>query len=63
MIKNDKVQAFSELYSLLIFYSENRDQPVEDGFDFFKEVKTLCEKLEMDYEEFKKEFSLIEGGF
>ncbi|MFB4167366.1 hypothetical protein [Virgibacillus sp. JSM 102003] len=53
-----KVEAFSELHNLLIYYSEYRDQPVEEGFDFFKEVKTYCEILEIDFEEFKKEFEL-----
>ena len=63
MDKMIKVKAFSELYGLLIFYSENRDQPVEEGFNFFKEVEVLCKKLDLDYEEFKKEFNLVEGGF
>lgn len=57
MKKLDKVKAFKELHGLLIYYSENRDQPVEQGFDFFKEVKTLCEQLDLDYETFKKEFN------
>ncbi|MGP4105970.1 hypothetical protein [Virgibacillus sp. L01] len=53
-----KVEAFSELHSLLIYYSEYRDQPVEEGFDFFKEVEVYCKVLEIDFEEFKEEFEL-----
>lgn len=53
----DKVKAFKELHGLLLFYSENRDQPVEQGFDFFKEVEQLCEQLDLDFEAFKKEFN------
>lgn len=56
MNKQDKVKAFKELHGLLIFYSENRDQPVEAGFDFFKEVETLCQQLDLDFETFKNEF-------
>lgn len=63
MAEMTKVKAFSGLYDLMVFYSENRDQPVGKDFDFFKDVKNLCEKLELDYEEFKKEFNLNEGGF
>ncbi|MCP3742779.1 hypothetical protein [Rossellomorea sp. BNER] len=63
MKKNIKLKAFAELHSLLIFYSENRDQPVEEGFDFFKEVKYSCEKLDLDYEDFKKEFNITKGSF
>lgn len=56
MNDTDKVKAFKELHGLLNYYAENRDQPVEQGFDFFKEVQTLCEKLDLDYETFKSEF-------
>lgn len=58
MKKNSKLEAFSKLYSLLGFYSEYRDRPVEKDFDFFKEVKYCCEILDLDYEELKKEFQL-----
>lgn len=57
MNKIDKVKAFKELHGLLIFYSENRDQPVESGFDFFKEIETLCDQLDLDFETFKEEFN------
>ncbi|MHA6258958.1 hypothetical protein ACXYMX_03480 [Sporosarcina sp. CAU 1771] len=59
----DKVKAFSELYDLMVFYSENRDQPVAKGFDFFKNVELQCDLLGLDFEEFKKEFNLNKGGF
>ncbi|MGM8366233.1 hypothetical protein ACLIBG_12255 [Virgibacillus sp. W0181] len=58
MNKQERVKAFAELYELLTFYYENRDQPVERGFDFFGEVETLCQKLDLDFEELKKEFNL-----
>ncbi|TCP20701.1 hypothetical protein EV207_1504 [Scopulibacillus darangshiensis] len=58
-----RVKAFSKLYDLLVYYSENRDLPIEDGFDFFLEVKNLCGILDLNYEAFKKEFHLTEGGF
>lgn len=57
MDKIEKVKAFKELHGLLQFYAENRDQPVEQGFDFFKEVEILCEKLDLDFETFKNEFN------
>lgn len=54
--KREKVAAFKELHGLLIYYAENRDQPVEQGFDFFQEVETLCEKLDLDFQTFKRVF-------
>jgi len=58
MDQKERVKAFSELFELLTYYYENRDQPVDSDFDFFKEIKILCEKLEMDYDLFKEEFHL-----
>lgn len=58
MNKKERVKSFAKLYGLLSFYYENRDQPVEENFDFFKEVEVLCEKLDLDFEEFKQEFNL-----
>lgn len=58
MNKREKVKVFAKLYGLLSFYYENRDQPVEQDFDFFKEVEGLCNKLELDFETFKQEFNL-----
>lgn len=57
MDTKEKVKAFKELHGLLLYYAENRDLPVEHGFNFFQEVKTLCEKLDLDYETFKEEFN------
>lgn len=57
MDKKEKVKAFKELHGLLLYYAEYRDQPVEQGFNFLKEVETLCEKLDLDYETFKDEFN------
>ncbi len=58
MDKSEKVKVISKLYNLLNFYSENRDQPVEGNFNFFDEVKSLCDLLDIDFEEFKIEFGL-----
>jgi len=56
MNKVDKVHAFKELHSLLIFYSENRDQPVDEDFDFFGSVEKLCKELDLDFDTFKEVF-------
>ncbi|WP_077623329.1 hypothetical protein [Sediminibacillus massiliensis] len=53
-----RVQAFQELFNLVVYYSENRDQPVDPDFDFFENVKYYCEQLDLDYEEFKSTFEL-----
>lgn len=54
----DKTKAFINLYQLLIFYSENRDRPVSEGFNFFEELKKYCDELEIDSKEIEKEFKL-----
>ncbi|WP_026699734.1 hypothetical protein [Salibacterium aidingense] len=53
-----KVQAFKELYELLLYYSENRDKPVSEDFDFFGNVQKYCNIIGIDYEEFLEEFHL-----
>ncbi|MEK5382373.1 hypothetical protein [Niallia sp. FSL W8-0635] len=59
MNKQDKLDSFVKLYHLINFYYENRDQPVVDKeFDFFEEVKTNCDTLEIDYESFIQELRL-----
>lgn len=63
MEKSNKVKIFSELYNLLIYYSENRDQPVVEGFDFFEKMEYLCKELDLNYTEFKKAFNITEGSF
>ncbi|WP_226037835.1 hypothetical protein [Aquibacillus saliphilus] len=54
----NKVKAFKELFELVIFYSENRDLPVDPDFNFFKEVEFYCNQLDLNYEEFKETFEL-----
>lgn len=36
MDKIQNVHYFKDLYKLLIFYYENREQPVQEGFDFLR---------------------------
>lgn len=55
MENKSKLAAFLKLHNLIIYYSEYRDRPAEDGYDFFKEVKTCCEVLEMNYEDLLRE--------
>ena len=56
--KVEKAKACKELYGLIDFYLENRDQPVQQDFDFHQEVKKLCHELDLDYDTIKKEFNL-----
>lgn len=58
MTNEERVSAFSELYDLLTFYYENRDQPVDGDFNFHEKVENLCTKLDMDFDIFKKQFKL-----
>lgn len=58
MDKLQNVKDFKKLYHLLNFYYENREQPVEEGFNFLEEVKTLCDNLELDYDSFIEEMHL-----
>lgn len=58
MNKIQNVHYFKDLYKLLIFYYENREQPVQEGFDFFAEVKLLCNHLNLDYQTFIEEMQL-----
>ena len=52
MNKKVKLDSFIKLYHLINFYYENRDRPADKEFDFFEEVKTNCEILEIDYDLF-----------
>lgn len=54
--KVEKVKVFAELYELVNYYYENRDQPVGENFDFFQKVEDCCNLLEIDYNEFLSEF-------
>lgn len=53
-----RVETFHELFELILYYYEYRDRPVEDGFDFFGEVKKCCHKLDLDYDELVQKFEL-----
>lgn len=53
-----KEKALVELYELIDFYYENRDLPVEPGFNFFEQVEEKCNALDVDYETVIKEFHL-----
>jgi hypothetical protein len=55
---NEKMKAFVELYILINFYYENRDRPINDDFEFYKELEKYCTILELDSIEFIKEFKL-----
>ena len=56
-----KVKAFYELYQLINFYYENRDQP-NSNIDFFKEVDNYCNILDLDAAEFKEKFNLKQNS-
>jgi hypothetical protein len=55
---NEKMKAFVELYKLINFYYENRDRPINDDFEFYKELEKYCTILGFDSIEFIKEFKL-----
>jgi hypothetical protein len=55
----EKVKVFSELYELVNYYYENRDRPVDQNFNFFGKVEKCCGELDLDVNEFKKEFKLL----
>jgi len=59
--KQEKVKKLAELFDLVQFYYEYRDQPqpVNGDGDFFFKVENCCAALEIDFEEFKKEFKLL----
>ena len=63
MDKVEKVKVISELYELINYYRENRDQPVNGDFNFFEKVENCCNLLDLDFEEFKKEFKLTSDLF
>ena len=54
----DKVKVFSELYELVNYFYEYRDQPVKEDFNFFEKAEKCCELLDLDFNEFKKEFKI-----
>lgn len=62
MNQSRKIKAFQELFNLLLFYSENRDRPKSEDFNFFKEIEFYCKELDLDVEEFKATFGLHAAG-
>lgn len=58
MAKTENVRAFRELYELILFYSEQRDQPAPEGFDFFAELRRCCAELNIDADDLIEEFDL-----
>lgn len=58
MNKVEKVKRISELFELVQYYYEYRDQPTEESFNFAARVMDCCNALDLDYEEFTKEFKL-----
>jgi len=55
--KVEKVKCLGELFELIQYYYEYRDQPVKGpAEDFASRVEACCNALEIDLEEFKKEF-------
>lgn len=42
MENESKVKAFSKLSSLLNYYSEYRDRPAKEGFDFFRNSNPIA---------------------
>ncbi|MEQ6390638.1 hypothetical protein RZN22_15175 [Bacillaceae bacterium S4-13-58] len=54
----NRVDTFHELFELILYFYEYRDRPVEDGYDFFGEVKKCCEKLDLDFNEVVEKFEL-----
>ncbi|MCM3439836.1 hypothetical protein AB3Z07_22600 [Metabacillus halosaccharovorans] len=58
MEKNKNLEAFIHLYELIIYYSENRDMPVNQDFDFFSEIEKYCKVLNINHKELEKEFGL-----
>lgn len=58
MDQKEKVKACQELFYLVDFYSENRDQPVDKDFNFFGKIEYYCNQLDLDYNEFLEVFQL-----
>ncbi|MGG3988613.1 hypothetical protein [Bacillus smithii] len=58
MDKVEKVKVLSQLFDLINYYYEYRDQPADDHFNFLERVEKCCNSLDIDFEEFKKEFKM-----
>lgn len=59
MEKVEKVKKLAELFELVQYYYEYRDQPVSNQENFFSKLEDCCNALELDFQEFKKEFKLF----
>jgi hypothetical protein len=57
MDKVEKVKVALELFELINSYYINRDMPTDED-NFFIKVENCCDRLDLDFNEFKKEFSL-----
>jgi hypothetical protein len=58
MDKVERVKRISELFELVQYYYEYRDQPMAESFNFEAKVQTCCHALDLDFTEFVKEFKL-----
>jgi hypothetical protein len=58
MNKSEKVKVFAKLHELVNYYYEYRDQPIKGDFDFFAEVEKCCKTLDLDFDDFNKEYKL-----
>lgn len=58
MDKVEKVKKVSELFDLIQYYYEYRDQPMKENRNFFEEMEGCCRLLDLDFTELKKEFKL-----
>lgn len=54
----EKVKKLGELFELVQFYYEHRDRPLEGNEDFHAKLEQCCQELEIDLQEFRKEFKL-----
>lgn len=56
MNKAEKVKVLYDLFELVNFYYEERDKPSE--LNIFAELEKYCDILEIDFQEFKKQFGM-----
>ncbi|MCL6573076.1 MAG: hypothetical protein K6T88_15555 [Bacillus sp. (in: Bacteria)] len=56
--KVEKVKILADLFELVQYYYEYRDQPMRENENFLSKVEVCCDRLEIDFTEFKKEFKL-----
>jgi hypothetical protein len=54
----EKVKILAELFELVQYYYEYRDQPMNEDGNFLSKVEDCCNALDVDFTEFKKEFKL-----